>query len=195
MNRLQPLLENWRYAARHPAVKAALASLSLLLIMAGIAFGYWWPAEREHRSLMAQIDTQRRAAVETLQAADVARAYRTARSAADVLEQKLNASGGQADLVKSIERIAAKRRVRIVSQAYEEAKAKGDFAALYLDIGLQADYPSLCEFLADLHTMHVWVEVQEMNLERSREHSGLIKAGLRLLTYRRATNRNLALAP
>jgi Tfp pilus assembly protein PilO len=195
MNRLRPLLENWRYAARHPVIKTVLASLSLLVIMAGVAFGYWWPAEREHRSLMAQIDTQRRAAVEALQAAEIARAYRTARSAIEVLEQKLNASGGQADLVKSIERIAAKRRVRIVSQAYEEAKAKGEYSPLYLDIGLQADYSSLREFLADLHTLPVWIEVQEMNLQRSREHAGLIKAGLRLLTYRKAANRKVALAP
>lgn len=195
MNRLRPLLENWRYATRHPVVKTALASLMLLLIMVGIASAYWWPADREHRSLMARIDTLRRAAVEAMQAADVARAYRAVQSAVEVQEQKLNTPGGQADLVKSIERIAVKRRVRIVSQAYEEAKVKGDFAALYLDIGLQADYPSLREFLADLHTLPVWIEVQEMNLERSREHSGLIKASLRLLTYRRATNRNLALAP
>lgn len=195
MNRLRPLLESWRYAARHPAVRAALASLSLLLIMVGIAFGYWWPADREHRSLMAQTDTQRRAAVETLQAADVARAYRTARSATEVLEQKLNTPGGQADLVKSIERIAAKRRVRIVSQAYEEAKAKGEYLPLYLDIGLQANYSSLREFLMDLHTLPVWVEVQEMNLERSREHAGSIKAGVRLLTYRKTANRNVVQTP
>lgn len=195
MNRLRPLLENWRYAARHPAVKTALASLSLLLIVAGVAFGYWWPADREYRSLMAQLDTQRRAAVEALQAADMARAYHTARSAADVMEQKLNAPGGQADLVKSIERIAAKRRVRIVSQAYEEAKAKGEYLPLYLDIGMQANYSSLREFLADLHTLPVWVEIQEMNLERSREHYGSIKASVRLLTYRKTANRNLTQAP
>lgn len=195
MNCLRPFLENWRYATRHSAIKAALVSLALLLIVTGVTFGYWWPADRERRTLMAQIDMQRRAAVEALQASDMERAYRSARSTVEVLEQKLNASGGQADLVKSIERIAAKRRVRIVSQAYEDAKAKSDFVALYLDIGLQADYPSLREFLADLHTLPVWVEVQEMNLERSREHIGLIKAGLRLLTYRKATNRKVALAP
>lgn len=195
MNRLRPLLENWRYAARHSVIKAALASLAFLVIMAGVAFGYWWPAEREHRSLMAQIETQRRVTVDALQAAEIARAYRTARSAAEVLERKLNASGGQADLVKSIERIAAQRRVRIISQAYEEAKAKGEYSPLYLDIGLQADYSSLREFLADLSTLPVWVEVQEMNLQRLREHTGLIKAGLRLLTYRKASNRSMAQAP
>ena len=195
MNHTRPLLEGWRYTACHPWIKAALASLSLLLIMAGVAFGYWWPAEREHRSLMAQIETQRRVTVDALQAAEIARAYRTARSAAEVLERKLNASGGQADLVKSIERIAAKRRVRIVSQTYEEAKAKGEYSPLFLDIGLQANYSSLREFLADLHTLPVWIEVQEMNLERSREQAGLIKAGLRLLTYRKTANRKVALAP
>ena len=195
MNYVRPFLENWRYAARHPAVKAALTSLAFLVIMAGVAFGYWWPAHREQRDLIAQIETQRRATVDALQAVEVARAYQAAKSTAGTLEQKLNAAGGQADLVKSIERIAAQRGVRIVSQAYEEAKAKGQYSPLYLDIGLQANYSSLREFLADLHTLPVWIEVQEMNLERSREHAGLIKAGLRLLTYRQAASRNVALAP
>lgn len=195
MNRLALFFENWRYATRHPAIKAALVSLLALLMVTGAAFGYWWPAEREHRSLIVQIETQRRAAVEALQAVEIARAYRSAKSATDTLERKLNASAGQADLVKSIERIAAMRRVRLVSQVYEEAKSKGEYSPLFLDIGLQGSYSSLREFLADLHTLPVWVEVQEMNLERSREHSGSVKAGLRLLTYRKTANRKVALAP
>ena len=189
MNRLRSLLENLRYAARHPLIKVTATGLLLLLMAVVLELGYWWPAYREHRTLIAQIETQRRAAVDALHAADVARAYRTAKSAAGVLEQKLNASSGQSDLVKSIERLAAKRHVRITSQAYEEGKAKSEYLPLYLDIGLQANYVSLREFLVDIHTLPMWVEVQEMAFERSREHSGLIKATLRLLTYRKAANR------
>lgn len=195
MNRLRPVFESWRYAARHPMNKAALASLLLLLIATGVAFGSWWPAYRERQALIAQIETQRRAAVDALHAADVARAYRAARSNADALAQKLNTSGGQADMVKSLERLAAKCHVRIVSQAYEEGKAKNEYLPLYLDTGLQASYPSLREFLAELSTLPVWVEVQDMNLARAREQPGLIKANLRLLTYRKAANRKVVLEP
>lgn len=194
MNHLRPLLEHSRYAARHPAIKVALAGLLILLVVSGIAFGYWWPAHREQQTLVAQIETQRRVAVEAMQAGEIARAYHSAKSAAEALERKLNASTGQADLVKSIERLAARRGVRIVSQAFEEAKTKNEHSPLFLDIGLQANYSSLRGFLSDLHGLPVWVEVQEVSLERSRD-SGTIKAGLRLLTYRRVPNRTLALAP
>ncbi len=195
MNRIQPLLQDLRYAARHPWIRAGLASLALLLLGLAVGVGYGWPAYRERQALIGQIETQRRAAVEALHTADVARVYRIAKLATGALEQKLNAATGQADMVKHLERLAVQRRVRIVSQAYEEGKTKSEYAPLYLDIGLQANYASLREFLADIHTLPAWVEVQEMNLERSREHPGLIKASLRLLTYRKAANRRLALAP
>ncbi len=194
MNRLQPLLKSWRYAARHRSIRAALASLLFLLLATAIALGFWWPAQRERQALITDIETQRKAAIDAMHAADVARAYRNAKLAADLLEQKLNAVGGQADLVKSIERVAAKCHVRIVSQAYEEGKLKNTYPPLYLDIGLQANYSALREFLMDLGGLPVWVEIQEINLERSREHPGLIKASLRLLTYRKASNR-VASAP
>lgn len=189
MNRFRPLLESWRYAARHPLAKTALISHLFLLMAIGVGLGYWWPAYREHRTLIMQIETQRRAVVDALHAADVTHASRAAKSAAGVLEQKLNASGGQSDLVKSLERLAVKHHVRIISQAYEEGKVKSEYLPLYLDIGLQANYVSLREFLADIHALPVWIEVQEMVFERSREHPGLIKAHLRLLTYRQAANR------
>ncbi len=195
MNRIQSLFQDLRYAGRHPWIKAGLASFALLLMGVVVSIGYGWPAYRERQALIGQIDTQRRAAVDALHTADVMRVYHAAKVAAGALEQKLNAASGQADMVKSLERIATKHHVRIVSQAYEEGKIKNEYSPLYLDISLQANYASLREFLADIHTLPVWVEVQEMNLERSREHPGLIKASLRLLTYRKATNRRLALAP
>ncbi len=195
MSRLRTLLEASRYAVRHPAIKAALASFLLLILAAGVAFGYWWPANRQHSILMAAIDSQRRTAVEVMQAAHVTHAYRSAQSDVELLEWKLDAAGGQSDLVKSIERIAAKRGVRIVSQSYEEARPKGDYAVLILDIGLRVTYPALREFLADVDTLPVWIEVQEMNLERARDQDGLLKAGLRLLTYRKSVQRTLAPSP
>lgn len=195
MNRVRATLELWRYVARHRAIKTALGALALLALVNLGALSAWWPAAREHRDIVARIEAQRRATVEAMQAADVARAFRAASKAAEILEQKLNAAGGQSDLVKGFERIAAKRNVRIIATAYEEAKPQGAYSPLYLDVGLQASYASLREFLADIHALPVWIEIQELNLESTRERPGLIKANLRLLTYRQAAKREVARAP
>ena len=189
MSRIRQRLESWCYAARHPLVKTATVGILLLLITVGVELGYWWPANHEQRTLITRIETQRRATVDALHAGDVTRVYRAAKSAVGVLDQKLNASGGQSDLVKSLEKLAVTRHVKILSQAYEEGKAKSEHLPLYLDISLQASYVSLREFLVDIHTLSFWVEAQEMVIERSREHPGLIKANLRLLTYRKAASR------
>ena len=195
MNRLRSGYANGRYAVHHPVIRAALASQLLLLIVTAVALAYWWPAYREHQSLVTRIETQRRRAIDSLHTMDVARAYRAASANADALTRKLHASGGQADLVKSLEQLAARCHVRIVSQAYEEGKGKSEFLPLYLDTGLQADYPALRAFLARLSTLSVWVEVQEMTLERAREQPGVIKAHLRLLTYRKAATRKVTTDP
>lgn len=189
MSRFQSWFADLRYAARHPWAKAALVCLLISLVFNGAVLAYWWPAHREHQTLTTRVDSQRRAIVDARRATDIARAYEAARSNVSLLEQKLNVSGGQADLVTSLGRLATKRHVRIASQAYEEGKVKNEYLPLYLNIGLQADYSSLREFLADLFTLPVWVEIQEMNLEQTREHPGLIKASLRLLTYRKIVNR------
>jgi len=189
MSRLRLLFAGLRYALKHPWARTAQVFLLILLVLNGAVLSYWWPAHREHQMLTARIDSQRRAMVEARRATDIAHAYAVARSSVSLLEQKLDVSGGQADLVTSLGKLATKRHVRIASQAYEEGKAKNEYLPLYLTIGLQADYLSLREFLADLNSLPAWVEIQEMNLEQAREHPGLLKASLRLLTYRKIANR------
>lgn len=191
MSQVPTWLENGRYVLRHPFIRTALIGLAFLLLTTGIAFAYWWPGYRQYQSLVTQIETQRRAAVDALHAADLARAYREAQLAANALEKKLNASGGQADLVKNIEKLVSKHHVKIISQSYEEAKAKGVYLPLFLELSLQASYPSLREFLAELRSLPVWVEIQETSFERARDHAGVLKARIRLLTYRRAANHNV----
>ncbi len=186
MKRLHAVVEHLLYAARHPLVKAGILACGVSgVIFLVVGVGYWWPVQRDYRNLVESIQTQRKAVVDTLHAANVAQSYRRALEGIAVLEKKLDYVSGQAELVRNLGRLAKKRGVKILSESYEEGKARSGYVPLYLNLTLKGGYRGLRKFLLDVPTLPSWSVVQEVRFERSRGGSRLIKGYIRLITYRK----------
>lgn len=186
MKRAHPFIENLRFSMRHPVVKAGIvASVVSVAIVVAIGFSYWWPAQRDTERLVEAIQAKRKAVVAAMHAGDVARAYERTRREAAVVEEKLSAVIGQAELVKSLSRLAKKKGVKILAEAYEEGRERGGYVPLYVDLALEGRYSSLRHFLNGIQTLPVWTMVQEAKLARLQKGAGWVKARLRLVTYRK----------
>lgn len=167
---------------RHGAVSILIAAVICLLI--GLA--WWGPAKFQHAQLSKKIDLKHLATVEAMRSYQVASAHREASQVLDKFEKKLDARTGQADLIRGIARLSAKRGVRVTSQSFDEGREQSGDTALYLELGLLGDYVSLRKLMSDFAALPIWIEVMEARLERSDEGGRLVKAQLRLLTFRMA---------
>jgi len=176
-----------RYSMRCKAVQHGMfAMLAVAIICLVIVLAWWGPAKREQAQLLRNIDAKRAAMVEAVRSAQVAHAQREALPAVALLEKKLEVRAGQADLIQGIARLASKRGVRVVSQSFDEGKTQLGDAPLYLELGLLGDYASLRKMMSDLAMLPMWIEVVEARMERAGEGGALVKAQMRLLTYRAA---------
>jgi len=184
---VRPWLANLRYCARHPYVRrGTIAAAGALAFMLLAYAGLWWGAARAHAALMEQIESRRRAVVDTMHAGEVARAFQRARRDIDAVERKLVAAVEQAVLVEKLGRLARSKNVMVVSESYEEGKALGaGYTPLIMDITLQGSYPGMREFLLGLPALPALIEVQDARIERARETAGVLKARLRLVAYRK----------
>ena len=176
-----------RYSLRCKAVRHGMFAMLVAATICIMVLLVWWgPAKREQAQLLRNIDARRAAMVEAVRSAQVAHAQREALPAVALLEKKLEARAGQADLIQGVARLAAKRGVRVVSQSFDEGRAQHSDAQLYLELGLLGDYASLRRLMSDLATLPMWIEVVEARIERAGEGGTLVRAQMRLLTYRAA---------
>ncbi len=185
MRHLREVMTALRYSLRCKA--ARLGSYVLLAAAAAwlaVAGAWWLPAQREHAGLERDIAARRAAVADAARAAGVGEAQRQALGALDLLEKKLGARAGQAELIRDMAHLASQRGMRVVSESFEEGRTQAGDGALYLNLGLTGSYPSLRSLLDDLAALPVWLEVVEAHIERANEGGGLVRAQLRLLTYR-----------
>src|SRR5512143_2736433 len=94
---------NWRCRSMRLSAYAALAALMASLL---IALAWWMPAQREAAALQAEIDARRAAAVETVRMDEMFALQRDALRSVVLLEKKLQAHAGQADMVQQIAQLA-----------------------------------------------------------------------------------------
>lgn len=187
MKILTEALNILRYSARCKAVRQAMfALLAMTIICIVIVLAWWGPAKREQAQLSRNIDAKRAAMVAAVRSAQIAQAQRETLPAVALLEKKLEVRTGQADLIQGIARLAAKRGVRVLSQSFDEGRVQYNDAQLYLELGLLGDYASLRKMMSDMATLPMWIEVVEARLERAGEGGALVRAQMRLLTYRAA---------
>jgi Tfp pilus assembly protein PilO len=190
MNQAARLIAMARYSLRSPAVRnggyAALAAAFAFLV---VVLGWWAPAQHEYLALQQAIDLQRAATADAARSAEVLRTEHGAKQAVALVEKKLEVSASQADLIQGVAKLAARRGVRVVAQAFDEGRGQRNDAPLYMDIGLVGSYSALRGMMGDLVTLPMWAEVVEARLDRSGEGAA-IRAQLRLLTYRGARVRS-----
>lgn len=186
MKRLQPWLDHLRYAYRHPWVRwGAWINLGLIIAVV-VAALIRWPAAQQHRALEAAIDGKRKQMVYASQAGEMMRQYRHAQVVLPRLEQKLQAGARQSDLIDSFGRLARQHDIRVLSQTFEEGKPRGFYSPLHVNIALQGRYAALRDFLDDLASLPLWIEIQEAGVERARETPDAVRVQLRLTALRKA---------
>lgn len=179
------LISILRYSLRCRQVRYAMYAMIFGVTTCSLIMLLWWgPAKLAHANLIHNIDAIRALKVEALRVGQVARGQREALPAVTLLEKKLEAHSGQAELMQGISRLASKRGVRVVSQAFNEGKAENGDAPLYLELGLSGDYTALRRLTGDLATLPMWIEIVEEHFERASESGPLVKLQMRLLTYR-----------
>lgn len=181
-------LRRAHYALRSPAARAGIA-LDVVLLAAALAVlaAYWWPAARTQQLLQQQLEDTRRAVTTAMQANELLHAYVQATSATEAIERKLQASVEQAQLVQSLAKLARGTGVRIISESYEEGRRQADYTPLFLQVTLQGRYAGVRRFFNEVPTLPLWVEIQDIRVERMREPAGLLRAQVRLRAVRRHT--------
>jgi Tfp pilus assembly protein PilO len=178
-------VELLRYTLSSRTARSALYALAGAAVVCLAVAGVWWlPAQREHARLEQDIATRRAAIVDAARAAGVADAQRRALVAVALLEKKLGARAGQAELIRNVARLAAQRGIQVVTQSFDQGRTQRGEDALYLNLGLTGSYPSLRLLLDDFAGLPVWLEVVEAHIERANEGGSMVRAQLRLATYR-----------
>lgn len=179
---------NLQMALRSRAVRvSAAASVAALLLSMSLAAAYWWPTYRAHRDLANDVAQVREQVLARAQNATLVQAYRSASIDIQRIESKLDAAGGQAALVQALAKNAQEHGVKVVSEAYQEAKARDVYRPLMVEMKLQGRYAAIRAFLTGLAHLPQWVAVNDAEFARG-DH-GDVTAQLRLVTYRRATVR------
>ena len=172
-----------RYCLRHPWARSGLAAFALAgVFLVGVA-ALWWPAQREEQALEREIAAKRRALARAQQSEELARVFERTQKEVVLLEGKLRHGATQAQLVQGFARLARRHGVRIVGETYEEGRGAG--RQLGAELILQASYPSLREFIAELATLPTWSEVHEVRIENA-QGAALQKARVRIVTYRQS---------
>ena len=185
MNYNGVVMQKLRYSLRSGIVRLGAAATLLTALLCLITVLAWWgPAQREQSDLQQQIASKRSATVDAVRMSNVVHAQRKAMQSIAQLEKKLEVHAGQAELIQGIAKLAERRKVRVISQSFDEGRAQQGDAALYLELGLSGSYTSVRDLLADFSTLPMWIEVIETRIDRNIEAGGAIKAQLRLLTYR-----------
>ncbi len=181
-----------RYSLRCKAVRLPMfALLGIGCICLAVAGAWWLPAQHEHAQLEHDIAARRASITDAARAAELVEAHSRAVGALALLEKKLGAQAGQAEVIQDIARLALRRGVRVVSQSFDEGRAQHKDGALYLNLGVTGSYPSLRQLLGDFASLPVWLEVVEAHIERATDGGSQIRAQLRLLTYRMQKGKQL----
>ncbi len=172
-------------AQRHPLVRtgrmAMLVSLALALL---VGASYWWPAQRAQAQAAADVDAKRKTLMLAMHAKEIARAHASAAKQIEALERKLNANNVQASLVEQLARLAGKHGIKIVSEVFEQGREQQGYVPLHLELNVQGSYGGLRGFLVGVQALPTWTYVQEGAISADQDR-GVLKARLRLVTYRR----------
>lgn len=173
-----------RQALRQRPIRLiGVAAIVATAVAISIVVFYWLPIVRDYERTAAMSAQAQRQVAAAVDANAIERAVRIAGPDVERLEAKLKAKGGQAALVHDIAQLAARHRLKVLSETYDAGKPRDGYAPLTLTLGMRGPYAGVRGFLTQLPTLPQWVSVQEATLDRADD--GGIKVQLRLLSYRR----------
>lgn len=177
------VLSTLRYGLKHPA--ARLGSVIGLIATAAMAIALfsWWPAHRLHEQLTQQIVAAQLSLERAKQAQELARVYFTALQNVPLLEQKMKAAINQTQIVDGLDRLAQESNILLVDQSYIERSGQSS-SNLAIELAVEGEYEAVRNFLHGLHSLPIWIELQEVQLTRSGK-TNLLKGKLRIISFRR----------
>jgi hypothetical protein len=174
----------FRYALLHPKVKRAALAASFFLVLDLVLLAvFWGPAAFRYYRLEKGIEDFRQAEKTTQQAREEAQLYGQLVKRVKVLESKWDTAVTQSGLIKSLTKLSAKNGLKVVSQDFDVAAARGGGRSFKQNLALVGTYTSLRRFLEDLENLPTLTVVQQARLERVGEAGGQVRAILQLCTY------------
>lgn len=171
------------YGLGHPVVRAGGVACLVAAAVLAAATLVWWPAHRSSVALTERLAAERRALVEARQAGELASIYARNLHEVPQLERKLEAAVDQTQIVDGLGRLAREHGIRILNQNYSERRGKAN-AGLVVELAVEGPYGAVRNFLHGLSTLPIWVEVHEVQLDRSGDAGG-VKGRLRMVSFRR----------
>jgi Tfp pilus assembly protein PilO len=191
MKSLKKILYRLRYALRHPLLRAGvIATLAVLLASLLVALAWWGPMKLEQWKSIEALEAKQLELHEAKRASAISQANRNALTTVTLIEKKLHAEMNQAQAVQLLSQLAARQKVRVLSQSFETGKKQEQIEALYIDLTLLGDYRGIRGMLAELPKMDGWIEVLAANLDSAAKGGAQVKCQLTLAVYRYAQNSN-----
>lgn len=183
---LAPWIFEFRYALRHPRVRATLTILLIsLAILVLVILTYWLPVRHATQSLTEELDHYRRIAHDKRYSAELASAVKRASLQVEEVDKKLNQTAIQSVLVQNLSLLAQRHGLRILTSNYDEGKAQDGFQPMNHELSVQGGYSGLRGFLADIPALPTLTVLEDSTITRNRD-GGSLKAVLLLRTWRRS---------
>lgn len=191
MKKLGNVLYRLRYTLRHPLLRAGvIATLAVLLAALLLTLAWWGPMKLEQWKNIDTLDAKHLELREAKRALGISQANRNAQTTVALIEKKLHAEMNQAQAVQLLSKLAARQKVRVLSQSFETGKKQEQIEALYIDLTLLGDYRGIRGMLAELPKMNGWIEVLEANFDSAAKGEAQVKCQMTLAVYRYAQNSN-----
>lgn len=183
---LAPWIFEFRYALRHPRVRAALVVLSIsLVILFLVVLAYWLPVRHATVSLTEELDHYRRIAHDKRYSAELAIAVKRATLQVEEVEKKLNQTAVQSVLVQNLSILAQRHGLRILTSNYDEGKVQDGYQPITHELSVQGGYSGVRGFLADIPSLPTLTVLEDSTITRNRG-GGSLKAVLLFRTWRRS---------
>ena len=178
MRATYPFAENILYSLRHPLIKTGMVASGVAITLVIVEFfGYWMPVRNDINRLSESVNLERKRIIDD--------AYLRAIKQLSEVDKKINSPVGHADLVNNIDNLATHRKLTIITESYDEGKEINGYTPLYMELSLQGEYQGMNEFLVDINSLPTWTVVGEGAISRLAGQQDLVKAQLRLITYRK----------
>ncbi len=186
MRATYPFAENILYSLRHPLIKTGMVASGVAITLVIVEFfGYWMPVRNDINRLSESVNLERKRIIDDARSVQIHNAYLRAIKQLSEVDKKINSPVGHADLVNNIDNLATHRKLTIITESYDEGKEINGYTPLYMELSLQGEYQGMNEFLVDINSLPTWTVVGEGAISRLAGQQDLVKAQLRLITYRK----------
>jgi len=177
------IMEFCFYSLKHPRVKIAAMAVGFIFGVNLILFGFFYmPVALRNHQLQKAIDDHQNKISEINREQALIGRYENLSKRVSFLETKWAASNSQSELIRSLDRLAAKEGLKIVSQDFDLQPSGTGGKCFVQNITLLGNYKSLKIFLDELENLPTLTLVEQARLERVGE-GAQIRANLELTTY------------